>query len=202
MDDQVLASVQLDDWSNLNADVDEDNIWSEAMMQVIERHTDTGVPAGKFTQLCENLYIGNILAAKDKAKIEEFHITHVVNCAISMIWMDGKSYSRNHVAFLGLNAQDDESYPMETHIEESMEFLQDLGNDPQAKAFVHCVSGRNRSAFICASYMLLTFNIPLLQLAGYMAQKRGYIRGKYVLDNEGFRLQLVALARKHGLLSV
>ena len=60
---------------------------------------------------------------------------------------------------------------------------------------VHCAMGINRSATICAAYIMVEQNLDLLQTVKMIKDKKGMI-----LANRGFQMGLVKFAREKCLL--
>ena len=96
---------------------------------------------------------------------------------------------------LELDADDYEGYPIiKKHLSEAERFIKEA-KDCAGRVVVHCFSGQNRSATICAAYLMRVHRYELLPAVRLLASQRPHI-----LDNASFRLQLVQLAAKEGLL--
>ena len=89
---------------------------------------------------------------------------------------------------------DNASYPVLDHFSDARSFI-DRARLDGGKAFVHCQMGVNRSATICAAYIMVDEQLDLLSTVEMMQKKRGL-----TLVNYNFRRQLVEFARNRGLL--
>eukprot|EP00929_Paragymnodinium_shiwhaense_P115161 TRINITY_DN83854_c0_g1_i1.p1 TRINITY_DN83854_c0_g1~~TRINITY_DN83854_c0_g1_i1.p1 ORF type:complete len:102 (+),score=9.81 TRINITY_DN83854_c0_g1_i1:32-307(+) len=63
------------------------------------------------------------------------------------------------------------------------------------KVLVHCFAGMNRSATVCAAWMLQESTRPLREIVKQLASRRGV-----VLQNPTFVSGLVSMARQNGRL--
>ena len=79
----------------------------------------------------------------------------------------------------------------------ALRFLDDAQAKKNRKVLVHCVSGLNRSAFVCAAYLILRCNIDLME-----ALETVFVARKHqdCLLNSVFRKQLIVLSHHAGRL--
>merc|ERR1712083_222984 len=91
-------------------------------------------------------------------------------------------------------ARDHFNYPLlQNHLDIVEAFIEDHRARGHA-VLVHCYAGMNRSAAICAGYLIRRHRIPLLETVELLVKRRGI-----VLSNSAFIQQLVALAREEDL---
>ena len=91
-------------------------------------------------------------------------------------------------------ADDSAYYNMTQHFKRAKEFLDDAKSSGGV-ALVNCALGVNRSGFICTAYLMVSEEMGLLEAVRTIKKKRAV-----VLCNDGFRRQLIGLARDKGLL--
>jgi protein-tyrosine phosphatase len=112
--------------------------------------------------------------------------THVINC-------DTKTDSSGPLAqvktFLHLPSNDDPEFAiLEKHFATLCAFVDTAMIDPDAKIYIHCHAGINRSAALAVAYSCRHYGLPAAQVINDIRQK--YRR--YILTNEGFERQLLA----------
>jgi hypothetical protein len=143
-----------------------------------------------------HLYLSNHNSVTNIEQLQVRGITHVLNVAGPAARGPVQKYKEHGMQYKEIDAEDDETYLMlGLHLNECMVFI----NDAAAKkgvCVVHCAAGINRSGVIAAAYYLLTFQIPVLNVVAHCRRQRG----NHFLLNTTFQLELVLLARKHGLL--
>lgn len=149
------------------------------------------------TQLTDFIFIGNYIDASNISRLKELGITHVLNCAPYS--STGKSpYAKEEgmsINYKEINAEDDRDYNILQHFEESKNFLDDAKRC-KGRALVHCAMGINRSAAICAAYIMTDAKMTLVETIRLMKDKRGKL-----LSNRGFQIQLILFAKNRGLLA-
>jgi protein-tyrosine phosphatase len=119
-------------------------------------------------------------------------VTHVLNMAPSTC--RAVSYGAG-VKSLQIDADDYEGYPIiKKHLGPATRFI-DEARECEGRVVVHCFAGQNRSATVCCGYLMQHERCELLQAVTIMTSQRPHI-----LDNASFRLELVRLAEKEGLL--
>lgn len=137
------------------------------------------------------LYIGGIREAEDLESLRAHGICAVVNAAPDVVHVN---YPEGWVT-LTVDAEDDPAYPLlEAHLEPVSEFL----NEQRAQrrpVLLHCFAGMNRSAALCAAYLLARDRMDLFTVVRLISERRGWI-----LSNDGFVRQLVHLAKAEELL--
>ena len=97
--------------------------------------------------------------------------------------------------YLQINADDEEDYPiLPRHFSEASAFIR-CARDGGGRCLIHCQAGINRSGCLAVAALMSTQQVPLLEAVHRVKEKRGVL-----LTNTGFQAQLVAFARRNGLL--
>ncbi|KAJ5711596.1 dual specificity phosphatase [Penicillium malachiteum] len=132
-----------------------------------------------------NIYIGGVLALKNKAALERASITHIVS-VIRLRSDEFLSGYQHHK--IDVDDIDDEN--ILCHFPDAVKFIQS-GLDSGGSVLVHCAMGKSRSATICIAYLMhqqrndkrrsITPNIAL----GTIREGRPFCE-----PNEGFMEQL------------
>ena len=73
--------------------------------------------------------------------------------AFSADWYESKLNLESDMRYLLLDADDHPHYPISSHFQECGEFLSECKKEGR-KVLVHCVAGQNRSATICAAFLI------------------------------------------------
>lgn len=137
------------------------------------------------------LYVGGMREANNLEMLQRLHISAVVNASPDVVHVDYPKQWR----VLTVDAEDDEFYPLlETHLEAVVEFV-DQQRAEKRPVLLHCFAGMNRSAALCAAYLMVKERLGLFRVVKLLSEKRGWI-----LSNDGFMHQLVRLAREEELL--
>jgi protein-tyrosine phosphatase len=97
---------------------------------------------------------------------------------------------------MGFPAADVEHYRLlDLHFDDVAAFYKDAVEKSEP-VFVHCVAGINRSVTIVVALLIAVEKMTLTAAVKHVAAQRGI----QVLINDGFCLQLVEFAKKHGKL--
>mmetsp|Transcript_84145 Transcript_84145/g.149121 ORF Transcript_84145/g.149121 Transcript_84145/m.149121 type:complete len:189 (-) Transcript_84145:195-761(-) len=177
------------------AQEEEDLEWSARIADIVyaEGILEQHVPA----QLMEGLFLSGLSEARRADLLQELGVQAVVNMAPESCRRDGHDGYEDGfgIEVLKQDALDDWEYPLlEFHLDAVEEFL-NRHRMAGHGVLVHCYAGVNRSAAICAAYLIRTHRMHLTDAVKLLVEKRGK-----VLQNIHFINQLVALARKEDLL--
>lgn len=146
-------------------------------------------------QVAPDLFIGSAEHAADLPQLKQLGITAVLNAAPSVCDDPTDLYEDNGMAYAECDAEDFDGYPvLECHLPDVTSFVE-AQRSGGGRTLIHCFAGVNRSAALAIALLTLREKRPLLAVAAECFEKRPFI-----LSNESFRKQLVALAAKHGLL--
>lgn len=96
---------------------------------------------------------------------------------------------KEDVAFLGIAACDEPSYPMDEHLPEIIDFLKQCRAEGR-RVLVHCIQGINRSSMALVAFLCANLEMKLEDAVDLASKRRGFI-----LSNVSF---LEQLARSFG----
>jgi protein tyrosine phosphatase (PTP) superfamily phosphohydrolase (DUF442 family) len=149
-------------------------------------------------QISDYLFISNASGVSNLDQLKSLGITHVLNVAgFPAAWRPADAYIEAGMEYKLVDALDEASYPMlDHHLEECLDFIESARAKPDGKVVVHCQAGCNRSGVICSAEHMLHTRSNVLETVLHCRK----CRGNAFLTNPGFQGQLVALARREGLL--
>ncbi|CAE7461518.1 Dusp2 [Symbiodinium sp. CCMP2592] len=154
-------------------------------------------PVQQPAKLCDwGLYLGGMQDVTDCKKMQDLGIRGIANVASSVcIYTPRGEVPAGDMRILHIDADDDDWYPLlEKHLCEFEMFIQKAKEDG-VKTVVHCKAGQNRSAALCAAYLIHTERMKLMDAIQLLVERRGL-----VLTNCHFLRELVQLARAEHLL--
>jgi protein-tyrosine phosphatase len=141
------------------------------------------IPKGFSEILTGKLWLGSGRDARQKNKLINLGITHIINCAIE--WKN--HYPSTFIYFNG-NVLDNESQDLSVFFSEAFDFLDDVFKVPTNKVFIHCVVGKSRSAALTMAYLMRVEHLTLKQAFAHVRACR-----PIVCPNDGFMRQLMEL---------
>ena len=153
-------------------------------------------------QVLPRLWLGDARAAKP-ASVKRLGFDAVLNLAPEETRRrDGSAYTARDVEYLSIEATDRPDYDLiGRHLSEATEFLERVGaagdsaSSSGAGALVHCFAGVNRSAALVVAFVVTKLRWSLLRTLRHVHERR-----PIVLTNHSFRLQLIRMAAREGLL--
>lgn len=113
------------------------------------------------------LYIGNYDFAKDKAKLIEKGITHILVCGLEL-----KCLYKDDFIYKKIDIKDCIEQSIKSYFAPSIQFI-----DESNTCFVHCHGGVSRSAAIVIAYLMSnsTPPTPYKEALDYLKAKRPYV---------------------------
>ena len=149
-------------------------------------------------EIAPGVFLGGIGKAKSVESLRRAGVTHVLNCAPSVV-RTGEQWYLNHGLRLAGYAQCDaydraESNILQEHLTPALELFRACRSEGGV-LFVHCFAGGNRSATLALACLVTAEGRDLL---GAVSEACAVRPG--ILYNESFRRQLVELALKEGRL--
>ena len=144
-------------------------------------------------------FVGSYEDARDRKKLEELGITHVLNCAAwnnKNPYIDHPTIARYKQFF----AEDSHDYDMLQHFRDAQAFIEEArrwrgSSGNSGKVLVHCALGVNRSGLMVAAYLMCERRSTPADAVRTLKLRRGM-----VLTNPSFQRQLIQLARDRRLL--
>lgn len=130
------------------------------------------------------LWLGNAHSAKNKWKLKELGITHILTIAEHIPPQHPRDFEYKIVS-----VDDHESVDLLKHLPDCKTFI-DKGRQ-QGGVLVHCAAGVSRSASMCIMYIMLEQGLSNSEAFDYVKDKRPII-----CPNSGFREQLHKLEDK------
>jgi hypothetical protein len=145
----------------------------------------------KFKNICSEiipsfLYLGSDCIAKDKNKLLENGITHIINSAGDY----SPNYHDGNFKYLTFHLKDHPQENIECIFYQAINFIEEAKNE-NGKVYIHCVQGISRSATICIAYIILKNGLDYNEAFEYMNQRREVIN-----PNIGFIAQLMLFRKK------
>jgi protein-tyrosine phosphatase len=111
-------------------------------------------------------------------------ITHVVNCDSTYSSSSDGAMAKH---FLHLKSYDEEMYPiLDEHFERLCTYIDHALRDPDARVYIHCFMGVNRSAVLAIAYACRHYNHP----ARVVIDRARKATNRLLLTNQGFEEQL------------
>eukprot|EP00927_Polykrikos_kofoidii_P064418 TRINITY_DN59617_c0_g1_i1.p1 TRINITY_DN59617_c0_g1~~TRINITY_DN59617_c0_g1_i1.p1 ORF type:complete len:230 (+),score=26.38 TRINITY_DN59617_c0_g1_i1:1-690(+) len=144
------------------------------------------------------LFLGGWAEADDIPRLQELGISAVVNLAPSHCRAADQTWGSRYPKtwdLLELDTDDTDECPLLSAFLSSVEEFITRQRMLGRSVLVHCFAGVNRSAAICAGYLIHSERLRLTEALRLLEERRGT-----VLQNTTFILQLVQLARREGLL--
>ncbi|XP_035661235.1 dual specificity phosphatase DUPD1-like isoform X1 [Branchiostoma floridae] len=144
-----------------------------------------------YNEVFPNIYIGDQDAAKDRSNIVAMGVTHVVNAAHGR-WnrRNEEMYERMGIRFLGVAAQDCESFDMSPYFDDAALFMHHAISERRGKVLVHCAVGFSRSPTLVVAYLMLYHRMSAQEALRTIRAKR------MIGPNRGFLRQLADFNNK------
>eukprot|EP00026_Physarum_polycephalum_P008509 Phypoly_transcript_08597.p1 GENE.Phypoly_transcript_08597~~Phypoly_transcript_08597.p1 ORF type:complete len:406 (-),score=78.88 Phypoly_transcript_08597:280-1404(-) len=141
------------------------------------------IPKGFSEILTGKLWLGSCRDARQKHKLLDMGITHIINCAIE--W---KNHFPSSFIYYNGNVFDNENQDLSVFFSEAFDFLDNVFKVPTNKVFIHCVVGKSRSAALTMGYLMRVEHLTLKQAFAHVKACRPIVN-----PNDGFMRQLMAL---------
>ncbi|XP_031216965.1 dual specificity protein phosphatase 13 isoform X3 [Mastomys coucha] len=138
-----------------------------------------------------NLFLGDAYAARDKNRLIQLGITHVVNVAAGKFQVDtgAKFYRGTPLEYYGIEADDNPFFDLSVYFLPVARYIRDALNTPRSRVLVHCAMGVSRSATIVLAFLMIFENMTLVDAIQTVQAHRdicpnsGFLRQLQVLDN-------------------
>ncbi|XP_010850670.1 PREDICTED: dual specificity protein phosphatase 13 isoform X3 [Bison bison bison] len=138
-----------------------------------------------------NLFLGDAYAARDKNKLTQLGITHVVNVAAGKFQVDtgAKFYRGMPLEYYGIEADDNPFFDLSVYFLPVARYIRSALSVPQGRVLVHCAMGVSRSATVVLAFLMICENMTLVEAIQTVQAHRdicpnsGFLRQLQVLDN-------------------
>ncbi|KAM7073817.1 dual specificity protein phosphatase 13A isoform 9-T10 [Molossus nigricans] len=138
-----------------------------------------------------NLFLGDAYAARDRSRLTQLGITHVVNVAAGKFQVDtgAKFYHGMPVEYYGIEADDNPFFDLSVYFLPVARYIRTALSVPQGRVLVHCAMGVSRSATVVLAFLMIYENMTLVQAIQKVQAHRdicpnsGFLRQLQVLDN-------------------
>lgn len=153
---------------------------------------DDALPA----RFAPKLLCGSAEHANDLGALRTAGVTAVLNCAPGACDDPVDAYDEYGIRYAELDAEDFDGYPLlELHLDAAQQFIEEQCAADNGLVLIHCYAGVNRSAALAIATTMMHEAAPLLDVA-----ERCWSARPFILNNEGFRRELVKCASARGLL--
>uniref|UniRef100_A0A8C1R345 Dual specificity protein phosphatase n=1 Tax=Cyprinus carpio TaxID=7962 RepID=A0A8C1R345_CYPCA len=131
--------------------------------------------------------------AKDRAKLKEMGITHILNATASEEDLHGKISSREeyyrgmNITYYNVPAVDEVWFDISEYLFPAAEFIHKALSNPEDKVLVHCIHGVSRSSTLVLAYLMIHHNMMLEDAIDHVTDVR------WIGPNMGFLNQLTVL---------
>ncbi|XP_052431329.1 dual specificity phosphatase 29-like [Carassius gibelio] len=145
------------------------------------------------TEVWCNVFIGNEETAKDRAKLKEMGITHILNATASEEDLYGKISSREeyyqgmNITYYNVPAVDEVWFNISEYFFPAAEFIHKALSNPENKVLVHCIHGVSRSATLVLGYLMIHHGMMVEHAIDHATNVR------WIGPNVGFLNQLTVL---------
>lgn len=155
-------------------------------------------PSEDCNEVYDRVFVGGETTAKDKSRLQDLGITHVLNCAQGPVEMfrvdtDEQYYQGTNIKFCGLPVSDHMDANLKQHFNTAVQFIDQALAQENGKVLVHCVVGFSRSATVAIAYLMIRRGMTVQEATRTVRAQRE------VGPNDGFLTQLCALNEElHG----
>ncbi|XP_044228517.1 dual specificity protein phosphatase 13-like isoform X2 [Thunnus albacares] len=153
-------------------------------------------PTGHVNQVWPNLYIGNEVAARDKASLHSLGITHIVNAAHGppnpspgfcfYVNTGPRFYRDMSVDYYGVEADDAIEFILSPFFYPTARYIR-AALAMGGRVFVHCLMGVSRSATLVLAFLMIAEGLRLQEAVAAVRPHRD------ICPNPGFLQQLRSL---------
>ncbi|XP_053520011.1 dual specificity protein phosphatase 13 isoform X1 [Artibeus jamaicensis] len=141
-----------------------------------------------------NLFLGDAHAARDRSKLTQLGITHVVNVAAGKFQVDtgAKFYHGMPLEYYGIEAEDNPFFDLSVYFLPVARYIRTALSVPQGRVLVHCAMGVSRSATVVLAFLMIYENMTLVEAIQTVQAHRD------ICPNSGFLRQLQVLDHRLG----
>ncbi|XP_021115308.1 dual specificity protein phosphatase 13 isoform X3 [Heterocephalus glaber] len=130
-------------------------------------------------------------AARDRSRLMQMGITHVVNAAAGRFQVDtgAKFYHGLPLEYYGVEADDNPNFDISIYFLPVARYIRAALSVPRGRVLVHCAMGVSRSATLVLAFLMICENMTLVEAIQTVQAHRdicpnsGFLRQLQVLDN-------------------
>uniref|UniRef100_A0A8D0Z7J4 Dual specificity protein phosphatase 13B n=1 Tax=Sus scrofa TaxID=9823 RepID=A0A8D0Z7J4_PIG len=141
-----------------------------------------------------NLFLGDAYVARDKTKLTQLGITHIVNVAAGKFQVDtgAKFYRGMSLEYYGIEADDNPFFDLSVYFLPVARYIRTALSVPRGRVLVHCAMGVSRSATVVLAFLMICENMTLVEAIQTVQAHRD------ICPNSGFLQQLQVLDNRLG----
>ncbi|XP_013372523.1 PREDICTED: dual specificity protein phosphatase 13 isoform B isoform X3 [Chinchilla lanigera] len=141
-----------------------------------------------------NLFLGDAYAARDKSRLMQMGVTHVVNAAAGRFQVDtgAKFYHGLPLDYYGVEADDNPYFDISIYFLPVARYIRAALSAPRGRVLVHCAMGVSRSATLVLAFLMICENMTLVEAVQAVQAHRD------ICPNSGFLRQLQVLDSRLG----
>ncbi|XP_073795455.1 uncharacterized protein isoform X4 [Danio rerio] len=156
------------------------------LLQVEDTVNKCKLPLSPFTEVWRNVYIGDEETARNRRKLMELGVTHILNAAApKMAWLgklsksgvNGKVltgpeyYEGMDIKYCGLPTTYDQSRIIR-YFWPAGKFIRKALRNPDNVLFIHCRHGVSHAPTLFVAYLMMYYKIPLEEALSYVTRAR------------------------------
>ena len=134
-------------------------------------------------EITEKLYLGNEDGGREKEKLKEFGVTHILLCGTDLV----ERYPKDFI-YKQLYIDDSLEQNLTQYFTETFNFI-----DNAQKIYVHCAAGVSRSASIVIAYLIMKRKISFKEAYDHVKKRRKVIHpnGNFVDQLKKLELEVL-----------
>ncbi|XP_073784171.1 uncharacterized protein isoform X2 [Danio rerio] len=159
------------------------------------------LPLSPFTEVWRNVYIGDEETARNRRKLMELGVTHILNAAAPKMTWEGKPkkkglkgkiltgpeyYEGMDIKYCGLPTTYDQMRIVK-YFWPAGKFIAKALRKPDNVLFIHCKHGVSHAPTLFVAYLMMYYKLPLEEAIGYVT------RARRIRPFSSFLLQLLLL---------
>ncbi|XP_056332098.1 uncharacterized protein LOC130243825 [Danio aesculapii] len=141
------------------------------MQQRFLKHSQYWTPV---SEAWPNVFIADEKTARNKAKLKEMNITHIVNamplCSKEKKWED--YYQKKNITYYNVHSRVLDRPNIAQHFSPAAAFIQKALSDTKSKVLVYCSEGIDQSVVLLMAYLMIHQDMKLEDAFEFVLEKR------------------------------